>query len=285
LSHFVGGAQATGCQLHAPLPSAETGQIVPEHRVGSIVRTFVHHKTPKSRPRRVRPTFRSVCSTVLCLVEIRLHPGLVVRTFARQGAVHIRICLIFGSSRGTGWHRVQPGEVGCHRGGVVDSCSDRSGRARERQRECPAHKSDDYELAAAPRLCDGLGGRRAVALLLRQAGLRVSRGGRHSSCMRWATLRGYDVDPADLPPDSSSTGSARSALNVRRGVVVPARSPWRERAAARDPATRRRAREFTHGRASLLPLKASLHTQLIHPGAGRHSRRCFLTRRLFCRAS
>jgi len=245
LSHFVGGAQATGCHcvvggrqrgessivrgverietarvvaaattrpppprrrdpvsasapaLHAPLPSAETGQIVPEHRVGSIVRTFVHHKTPKSRPRRVRPTFRSVCSTVLCLVEIRLHPGLVVRTFARQGAVHIRICLIFGSSRGTGWHRVQPGEVGCHRGGVVDSCSDRSGRARERQRECPAHKSDDYELAAAPRLCDGLGGRRAVALLLRQAGLRVSRGGRHSSCMRWATLRGYDVDAAD----------------------------------------------------------------------------------------
>ena len=117
-------------------------------------------------------------------------------TFARQGAVHIRICLIFGSSRGTGWHRVQPGEVGCHRGGVVDSCSDRSGRARERlcdhgwvastrapacggargdlvdpslsararrQRECPAHKSDDYELAAAPPLCDGLGGRRAVA--------------------------------------------------------------------------------------------------------------------------
>mmetsp|Transcript_30744 Transcript_30744/g.92189 ORF Transcript_30744/g.92189 Transcript_30744/m.92189 type:complete len:105 (-) Transcript_30744:1901-2215(-) len=61
--------------------------------------------------------------------------------------------------------------------------------------------------------------------------------------MRWATLRGYDVDPADLPPDSSSTGSARSALNVRRGVVVPARSPWRERAAARDPATRRRARD------------------------------------------
>ena len=135
LSHFVGGAQATGCHcvvggrqrgessivrgverietarvvaaattrpppprrrdpvsasapaLHAPLPV--DGQIVPEHRVGSIVRTFVHHKTPKSRPRRVRPTFRSVCSTVLCLVEIRLHPGLVVRTCAGVRLSHI----------------------------------------------------------------------------------------------------------------------------------------------------------------------------------------------------